>query len=142
MPFSNPPDPKTYDAKVYEVVRVIPVGRVMTYGQIASLIVPPAGVEPDTYLRLSPRWVGAAMAHCPDDVPWQRVINSQGKVSPRPGYGPMVQRSLLQQEGIQFDDRERVDLEQYNWEPDRDWLAAHGFMVPPPTTAAEQPALF
>ena len=55
------------------------------------------------------------MAQCQDDVPWQRVINSQGKVSPRPGYGPMVQRSLLEQEGVVFDEKERVDLKKYGW---------------------------
>ena len=38
-----------------------------------------------TYIALSPRWVGSATASCPDDVPWQRVINAQGKISGRPG---------------------------------------------------------
>jgi len=121
MTYSNPPDPKAYNAQVYEIVRQIPAGRVMTYGQIAAMILPPAGVDPATYQRLSPRWVGTAMAQCQDDVPWQRVINSQGKVSPRPGYGPMVQRKLLEQEGVVFDEKERVDLKKYGWpEPKAD----------------------
>ena len=51
------------------------------------------------------------------NAPWQRVINSQGKVSPRPGYGPLVQRTLLEQEGVAFDDKERVDLKKYGWNP-------------------------
>jgi methylated-DNA-protein-cysteine methyltransferase-like protein len=117
MAYSNPPDPKAYAAQVYAIVRQIPPGRVTTYGQIAQMILPPAGVDPATCARLSPRWVGAAMAQCPDDVPWQRVINSQGKVSPRPGYGPMVQRALLEQEGVVFDEKERVDLKKYGWPP-------------------------
>jgi methylated-DNA-protein-cysteine methyltransferase related protein len=115
MPFSNPPDPKTYANQVYEIVRRIPSGRVTTYGRVAGMILPPVGVDPGDYLKLSPRWVGSAMAHAPDDVPWQRVINSQGKVSPRPGMGPMVQRKLLEQEGVIFDERDRVDLEQFGW---------------------------
>ncbi len=117
MAYSNPPDPKAYAAQVYAIVRKIPAGRVMTYGQIALMILPPAGVDPAQYVRLSPRWVGSAMAQCPAerDVPWQRVINSQGKVSPRPGYGPLVQRTLLEQEGVVFDEKERVDLKKYGW---------------------------
>ena len=118
MAYSNPPDPKAYNAKVYEIVLQIPSGRVTTYGQIAGVILPPAGVDPAAYERLAPRWVGTAMAQCPDDVPWQRVINSQGKVSHRPGYGPLVQRTLLEQEGVAFDEHDRVDLKKYGW-PDR-----------------------
>ncbi len=118
MAYSNPPDPKAYYAQVYEIVRQIPAGRVTTYGQIAGMLLPPAGVDPAAYERLSPRWVGTAMAQCPDDVPWQRVINSQGKVSHRPGYGPLVQRKLLEQEGVVFDEKERVDLKKYGW-PER-----------------------
>lgn len=142
MPFSSPPDPKTYAAKVYELVRVIPAGRVMAYGHIAALILPPLEMDPGQYLKLSPRWVGQAMANCPDDVPWQRVINSQGKVSPRPGYGPLVQRSLLEQEGVIFDAKERVDFEQYGWEPEREWLVEHGFVAPPQEDESSQPTLF
>ena len=121
MAYSNPPDPKAYNAQVYGIVRQIPVGRAMTYGQIAAVIPPPAGVDPATYARLSPRWVGTAMAQCPDGIPWQRVINSQGKVSPRPGFGPTVQRKLLEQEGVAFDEHDRVDLKKYGWpEPKAD----------------------
>jgi len=54
------------------------------------------------------------MAACPDDVPWQRVINSQGKISPRPG-GAEKQRQLLEQEGVEFDAKDRVDLKKYGW---------------------------
>lgn len=115
MPFSNPPNPKAYAAQVYDIVRRIPAGRVTTYGRIAGMILPPVGVDPGDYLKLSPRWVGSSMAHAPDDVPWQRVINSQGKVSARPGLGPMVQRKLLEQEGVIFDEHDRVDLERFGW---------------------------
>lgn len=52
----------------------------MTYGQVAQQILPPANVPVDQYLRAAPIWVGGAMANAPDDVPWQRVINAQGKV--------------------------------------------------------------
>jgi methylated-DNA-protein-cysteine methyltransferase-like protein len=53
------------------------------------------------------------MANCPDDVPWQRVINSQGKISER--AGAERQRLLLEQEGVEFDAKDRVDLKKYGW---------------------------
>ena len=65
------------------------------------------------YLAFGPRWVGGAMAACPEDVPWQRVINSKGEISLR--TGAERQRQLLEAEGIQFDDRSRVDLKVYQW---------------------------
>jgi methylated-DNA-protein-cysteine methyltransferase-like protein len=146
MPYANPPDPRAYAERVYGIVRQIPPGHVMSYGQIARLIVPPAGVEGAAYLRLSPRWVGTAMAQCPDDVPWQRVINSQGKVSPRPGMGQLVQRHLLEQESVAFDDKERVNLKRYGWEPPAAWLRANGYLAPEPadedSPAGTQPPLF
>ena len=142
MPYSSPPDPQSYNAHVYELVRAIPAGRVASSGQLARLIPPVGGVDPDAYFRLSPRWVGGAMAVAPDDVPWQRVINGQGKVSDRPGFGVVVQRKLLEQEDVVFDAHDRVDLKRFAWQPEARWLRAHGFAAPevePPT--AEQPRL-
>lgn len=115
MPFSSPPNPKEYAEQVLAIVASIPPGKVMTYGQIALLVPPPPGVPPEDYVKLSPRWVGSVMAHAPDNVPWQRVINSQGKISERPGVGPLAQRQLLEREGVVFDDRGRVNLAKYQW---------------------------
>jgi methylated-DNA-protein-cysteine methyltransferase-like protein len=112
--FSSPPNPQAYYAQVWDLVRLIPYGRVATYGQIAKMLPPPMGVEIEAYAAFAPRWVGGAMAACPDDVPWQRVINSQGKISPRPG-GADRQRLLLEGEGVQFDAKDRVDLKKYGW---------------------------
>ncbi len=120
MRYSSPPDPKSYAEQVYAWVRQIPAGRVATYGQIALLIPPPAGVTADDYRRAGAIWTGGAMANAPDDVPWQRVINSQGKISTRPGLGPAVQRNLLEQEGVVFDAKDRVDLKRYGWTPGQD----------------------
>ena len=87
MRFSSPPNQQAYYEQVWQLVRQIPRGKVASYGQIALMIPPPAGVEFDSYKAFSPRWVGGAMAACPDDVPWQRVINSQGKISARARRG-------------------------------------------------------
>ena len=76
-----PPNKEIYYEQVWALVRQVPVGRVATYGQIAKLIPKPEVVSAEDYKMASAQWVGLAMAACPDDVPWQRVINSQGKIA-------------------------------------------------------------
>jgi methylated-DNA-protein-cysteine methyltransferase-like protein len=93
---------------IWSVVRKIPRGRVATYGQIAEL----AGLEGHA------RQVGYALHNLPEpnDVPWHRVINAQGEVSPRTGGDSHEwQRMLLQAEGVEFDGRGRVDLKRFRW---------------------------
>jgi methylated-DNA-protein-cysteine methyltransferase related protein len=119
-PFTSPPNPREYNERVWQLVRQVPHGKVATYGQIALMLPQPAGVDFDSYRAFAPRWVGSAMAACPDDVPWQRVINSQGKISERPGAEK--QRTLLEEEGVVFV-KDKVDLKKYGWrgldEPDQ-----------------------
>ena len=106
--------------KIYAVVCQIPPGQVATYGQIAGIV---GGC--------TARMVGYAMAALPfdTDVPWQRVINAQGKVSPRSGgQGGALQRQILEGEGVHFDSQGRVDFDQVGWPgPDWAWLEQHGF---------------
>ncbi|HMD80847.1 MAG TPA: MGMT family protein [Anaerolineales bacterium] len=119
MRYTSPPNQQAYYEQVWNLVRQIPSGKVASYGQIALMIPPPMGVDFDSYKAFSPRWVGGAMAACPDDVPWQRVINSQGKISER--AGAEKQRQLLEQEGVEFDAKDRVDLKEYGWKgPDEE----------------------
>ena len=110
--FISPPNPQAYYQQAWDLVRQIPRGKVATYGQIALMLPPPMGVDFESYKAFSPRWVGGAMAACPDDVPWQRVINSQGKISERPGAEK--QRILLEDEGIVFV-KDKIDLKKYGW---------------------------
>jgi methylated-DNA-protein-cysteine methyltransferase-like protein len=112
MNYIPPPNQQAYYEQVWHLVRQVPPGKVATYGQIAQMIPPPTGIEPQEYKIFSPRWVGDAMAACPDDVPWQRIINSQGKISQRPGAER--QRQLLEEEGILFV-KDKVDLKAYQW---------------------------
>lgn len=96
--------------KIYAVVRQVPPGRVTTYGRVAKIV---GGC--------TARMVGYAMAATPDGshVPWQRVINSQGKISPHGfGYGSAIQRQLLEEEGIVFDLSGKIDLKKYGWPDD------------------------
>jgi methylated-DNA-protein-cysteine methyltransferase related protein len=113
MQFTSPPDPIIFNHQVWDIVRQIPCGKVASYGQIARMIPPPEGVEAKSYLAFGPRWVGSAMAKCPEDVPWQRVINSRGEISPRPGAEE--QRLLLEEEGVPFNERGRIDLQIFGW---------------------------
>jgi methylated-DNA-protein-cysteine methyltransferase-like protein len=113
MRFTSPPNQDAYYAQVWDMVRQIPYGTVTTYGQIAKMLPPPQGVEIEAYAAFGPRWVGGAMANCPNDVPWQRVINSQGKISQRPGA--QRQKELLLEEGVEFDEKGRIDLNKYGW---------------------------
>lgn len=94
--------------RIYNLVRQIPKGKVATYGQIAMLV------------GTGPRQVGYAMAALPhDDVPWHRVINSKGMVSPRTGGdGEIIQRVLLEAEGVTFSLSGKVNLREFLWEPD------------------------
>ena len=112
MDYTPPPDKKAYYGQVWDLVYLVPYGKVVTYGQIAQMISPPMGIDPEDYAALSSRWVGDAMAACPGDVPWQRVINSQGKISKRPGAER--QRELLEGEGVVFV-KDKIALETYQW---------------------------
>ena len=106
------PNPEPFYEKVWDVARQVPIGRVATYGQIAQLIESPEDVDAEAYQVFGSRWVGNAMAACPSDVPWQRVINSQGKISKRPGAEQ--QRMLLENEGLVFV-KDKIDLKAYQW---------------------------
>jgi methylated-DNA-protein-cysteine methyltransferase-like protein len=118
-----------YFAQVWKIVKQIPAGKVATYGQIAVYIPRPAGIAEKDFLTMRARWVGYAMGSSPGDVPWQRVINSQGKVSPR--SGAEMQQKLLEAEGVQFDSRQRVDLAKFSWQgPSKEWLADNSLVVP------------
>jgi methylated-DNA-protein-cysteine methyltransferase-like protein len=109
--FISPPNRMDFNIQVWEIVRHIPAGKVMTYGQIAALIPAPPNMTNQGYRAFGPRWVGGAMASCPEGVPWQRVINSQGKISLR--QSSAQQRELLESEGVQFNSSGKIDLKKY-----------------------------
>jgi len=99
-------------SEVYEIVRQIPAGKVMNYGAIAKLLTRP----------LPARAVGWAIAGCPDDVPWHRVVNVRGICSTDNVEGAEVgrQRLRLEAEGVAFVG-ERVDMTAHRWNPGDDW---------------------
>jgi len=114
---SKQDDKSKYRERVYEIVRRIPRGRVMTYGQIAELL-------GEGY---TPRTVGFAMHGAHDDSPWHRVINAQGAIS----TGRVVlphdkQQRLLETEGVRFDKTGRCDLQTFLWIPKEQETAVAG----------------
>lgn len=99
---------KSTHARILAVVRRIPRGRVATYGQVAAL----AGFP------RQPRLAGYALRHAGDGTPWHRVVNAQGRISPRADPdGIPRQRTLLKAEGVRFDTGGRIDLRRYQWRP-------------------------
>lgn len=97
--------------RIYEVVCQIPEGKVATYGQVAALAGLPGHARQVGYA------LHALSAEEAEDVPWQRVINAKGEVSPRaePGWEGF-QRARLEAEGVDFSASGRVDLRVFRWE--------------------------
>ncbi len=96
--------------EVYRITSLIPYGKVTSYGRIAAIIGKPR----------SARIVGYALSSLSKDleqsVPWQRVINSRGRISFKgDSYRAKLQRELLLSEGIVFDESGSVDWDVYGW---------------------------
>ena len=93
---------------IHETIRLIPSGKVVTYGQIAKI------VGDCNALMVG---YAASSISFDSDIPWQRVINFKGGISIRSGgSGELLQQELLESEGILFDQNGRINLELYRWE--------------------------
>ncbi len=99
---------------IYDVVRAIPRGKIVTYGQVAKLAGMPGAA----------RVAGAAMRSTPtgSGIPWQRVVGKKGKglakISILDPIGGAVQRQVLESEGVQFRDNGTISLAKYGWLPE------------------------
>lgn len=99
---------KGFFQKVYDLVKQIPSGKVMTYAQVAKFLKNPKGA----------RMVGWALHSNPDSnsIPCHRVVNSKGMISSGFAFGgPDIQRKLLEQEGIVFNQDDKIDLDKYGY---------------------------
>jgi len=96
--------------RFHAIIDSIPPGRVATYGQVAR----------EAGLPRHARHVGASLRRLPADsgLPWHRVVNARGGISPRPRGGFPRQRRLLEAEGVVFDEGGRLDLKHYRWDGD------------------------
>ncbi len=102
--------------RYYRIVRRIPRGRVATYGDVARVAGKPHGARQVGYAL-------AALRGAKHDVPWQRVLGARPRgmaaISILDPVGAAVQQQLLEREGVRFDDRGRVDLGPFGWNPRR-----------------------
>jgi len=98
------------DQRIWQVVMLIPPGRVATYGDVARQAGLPGAA----------RRVGRALKGLPEDtaIPWHRVVNAQGRLVV-PGGGPALtrQRRRLEHEGIDFHGGHSLSLKRYRWLP-------------------------
>lgn len=105
---------KNFFDKVYEIVRMIPQGRVATYGQIARMCFSPRSSRAVGYaLHVNPM---------PGIIPCHRVVNREGRLAPAFAFGgPEIQADLLEKEGVSVFRKEDgmlyVDLDKYLWDP-------------------------
>lgn len=103
-------EPRLYDL-IYAVIRQIPAGRVARYGQISRIVG-----------RCSAQMIGFALAALgkqpnAEDVPWQRVVNAKGHISPHGyGFGTNMQRVLLEEKGIEFSLEGEIDFDKFGWD--------------------------
>jgi methylated-DNA-protein-cysteine methyltransferase-like protein len=82
---------------------------VATYGQIAAYAGNPRAARQVVWILHS--------SSGKEKLPWHRVINSKGRISLKPNYGLEIQRELLRQEGVEFDENDTVDFERFLWSP-------------------------
>lgn len=99
---------ENFKTKVFELVGSIPKGRVMTYGQVASL----AGAS-------WAAWEVGQIAHYgPSDLPWQRVVNKHGGLARGYTWGSLEgHKKALVDEGVEVDSDYKIDLAKYLWQP-------------------------
>ena len=101
---------KSWNQSVYQLVAKIPEGKVASYGQIARMLGAPRKA----------RHVGYALAATPEElhIPWQRVINSRGQISfPEDSHQHRLQRAILLEEGLVFDQKGCIDMKRFGWQP-------------------------
>jgi methylated-DNA-protein-cysteine methyltransferase-like protein len=104
-------DDRIYCARIFELVEQIPFGRVMTYGQIAEIL---GGQFSAKVVCLALHSAGGGQ------IPWQRVITSQGACATGKIFLPYnAQQKMLEAEGVLFDAKSRCDLKKYQWSPER-----------------------
>ena len=98
-----------FSEQVYKIVRTIPKGSVMTYGQVAALLGQPRASQ-------AVGWSLRALTLEEDDVPWWRVVNKKGYISINHGKGgieKITQADLLIEDGVEVNEKFEIDMEKY-----------------------------
>jgi len=109
---NGPVDEFSFSQRVKDVMKKVPEGRVATYGQIAALAGNPRAARQVVRILHS--------SSAKDKLPWHRIVNRQGRIALKRGYGYEIQRELLRQEGIKFGKNDTIDFDRYLWSPSWD----------------------
>ena len=96
-----------FSLKAIKIMKNIPSGKVVTYGQVAAYAGNNRGARQIVRL-LNSSWEK-------EQLPWHRVINRKGKISLKPGDGYELQKMLLENERIKFDENDWIDLSRFGW---------------------------
>ncbi|WP_430791274.1 MGMT family protein [Virgibacillus flavescens] len=101
---------KPFTANVIEIIKQIPEGKVMTYGQVAKVAGSPRGARQVVRIlhSMSKKY----------DLPWHRIVNSKGQIALKSDEGVWTQKSLLEDEGIHVTENGRINLENDQYQPD------------------------
>ncbi len=111
--------PNFYE-QVYTIVRLIPAGQVTSYGRIAAMLGSPNAARAVGYALRALKDTGELPGYA--DIPWQRVVNSQGRISiQNREFGAQLQAELLRGEGVEVSEELRIDLDRFLW-PGLHWL--------------------
>lgn len=100
---------ESFTQTVVRIIKRIPRGKVSSYGQIAAMAGSPRAA------RQVVRILHTQSEK--ENLPWQRVINSQGKISLKPGHGYEQQKAMLEDEGIIFGLSDTINFKKYLWQP-------------------------
>ncbi|MFT8322443.1 MAG: MGMT family protein [Bacillus sp. (in: firmicutes)] len=100
---------KPFTSNVIKILRSIPAGKVMTYGQVAKIAGSSRGA----------RQVVRVLHSMSDkyQLPWQRVVNASGKISIQNEEAKMLQKQLLEEEGMVFEENDQISLKKYIYDP-------------------------
>jgi len=99
----------TLSESIIDYLKQIPYGRVASYGQIAALAGNPRAARQVVRLLHT-----STTKH---SLPWHRVVNSKGTISLKPGSGYEIQKSMLENEGIEFTKTGKIDFNRFLWKP-------------------------
>jgi methylated-DNA-protein-cysteine methyltransferase-like protein len=101
-----------FTENVINIIKLIPYGKVATYGLIAKMSGSPKASRQVSYIlhSMSSKY----------DLPWHRVVNRSGMISLKQGRGYEEQKELLISEGVTFNEKDRINLNEYLWDIDKD----------------------
>lgn len=98
----------SFSERVKDIIKNIPVGKVVTYGQIATYAGNPRASRQVAWILHS--------SSKKDNLPWHRVINSKGHISLPHNGGYEMQKALLEEEGIVFSKNDKINFKKYLWQ--------------------------